>query len=249
MLLFQHNNLTASEWAAIRRELTSALQKTSAASDGVIGVYDPADDIRLQIIQTRLFAAALRVAEFYKPPTLHGGEIPSHDQHNHNPSHLLSKAAYEATFVRRRGKLEAKRLHPLHTLLSGPVAAVTFPALTPAHLATTLRILSPTAGSTSAFPAPKRRDAPGYYEMPVQAGLQKLLLLGARVDGKAMDGDAVRQIGVLAARGGLEGLRGEVVAILQGVGIGLVGGLQSMGIGIWGTLENRRRIMEEEKDK
>lgn len=247
ILLFQHNNLTASEWAAIRKELTNALRKTSAASGDTTGAYDPAENVRLQIIQTGIFAAALRVVEFYKAPSNQGdGEVLPHEQHAQVPSHLLSKAAHRATFKRRRDGLVAKRSHPLHALLSGPVAILTFPAMSPAHLAAALRNLSPTPGSGSAFPAPRRRDAPGYYETPVQGGLQKLLLLGARVEGKAMDGDAVRWIGGLAARGGLEGLRAEVVALLQGVGMGLVGGLQSIGTGVWGTIESRRLAMEEE---
>ena len=250
MLLFQHNNLTATEWAGIRRELAIALRKASAASGNVGAPFDPADSIRLQIIQTGIFAAALRVAEFYQPPPsaspVPEAPVSPHDQQTAELSHTLSAAAHSATLIKRRGKTSLKRRHRLHTLLSGPVALLTFPSVTPVHLAAALSILSPTPGSTSAFPAPRRRDAQGYYETPVQVGLQKLMLLGARVERRAMDGDNVRWIGGLAARGGLEGLRGEVVALLQGVGMGLVGGLQGVGTSIWGTLESRRHVMEEE---
>ena len=77
-------------------------------------------------------------------------------------------------------------------------------------------------------------------------GLQKVILLGARVEGKTMDVERLKSIGGFAKRGGLEGLRGEIVAVLQGVGMGLVGGLEGVGMGVYGTLEGRRRSLEEE---
>ncbi|KAG7006690.1 hypothetical protein G7Y79_00013g034620 [Physcia stellaris] len=70
----------------------------------------------------------------------------------------------------------------------------------PAHLSAALRILAPKAPS---FPAPTRRQNPGYYELATQAGLQKLMLLGARVEGRVFDGEGVRWVGGI--EGGIGG--------------------------------------------
>lgn len=211
------------EWAGIRRELAAALRRADLQPDAV----------KLQIIQTGMFAAALRVVEFHDPESGSGG-------------HALSREAWEATNLPVEQGTQKKKNHPLHRLLSGPIAVCAFPSLSPEHLAAALKILTPTPGRNSAFAAPRRREAPGLYEGPVQSGLQKLMMLGARVEGRAVDGEEVRFVGGLAKRGGLEGLRAEVVALLQGVGMGLVGGLEGVGVGVWGTLEGRRIVMEEE---
>ena len=103
--------------------------------------------------------------------------------------------------------------------------------------------MAPTQGSGSAFPAPRRKDAPGYYEPAVQAGLQKLLLLGARVDGKVVDQVGVRHVGGLP---GLEGLRAQLVGVLSSAGMGLTSALESASRSVWFNLEARRMDMEEQ---
>lgn len=267
MLLFQHNNLKAAEWSAIRRELALALSKTSASSPLPPGVADPASSTRIQTIQTGIFAAALRVVEFFNPTS----EVtaPSHDamtaaSHSHVANQaptFLSREAYLATLhpsnvrVKKphgkwrfdvRASAHKKRSTPLHRLLHGPIAVLSFPDVTPEHLAAALRVLAPTPGQASAFPAPKRKDSPTYYEDAVQTGLKKLLLLGARVEGRTMDGEGVKFVGGLAKQGGLEGLRAQLVSLLQGVGGGITSALEGASRSLWVTMEGRRIQLEEE---
>ena len=65
MLLFQHNNLKSSEWVGIRRELTIALRKIDDANAAAgHPAENLADAIKLQIIQTGIFATALKIVEF-----------------------------------------------------------------------------------------------------------------------------------------------------------------------------------------
>lgn len=257
MLIFQHNNLRAAEWAGIRRELAIALRKAAAAdaaklqTDGATSALQAEDitqTIRLQVIQSGIFAAALRVAEFYTPPSTEANQdstTPIHatEQDTSELTHDLSQAAYLATRLSSDNP-NLKRNTPLHALLSGPLAIVSFPSLHPTHLSTVLRILSPTAGASSAFPAPRRRDNPGLYETPVQNGLQKLMLLGARAEGRVLDQDGVRWVGGLED---LETLRARVVALLTGVGMGVTGVLEGAGRSLWIGLEGRRLDMEEKE--
>lgn len=77
-----------------------------------------------------------------------------------------------------------------------------------------------------------------------QSGLQKLLLLGARVEGKVFDTDGVRWIGGI--EGGLEGLRAQLVAMLAGVGAGVTGLLEGMSRSLYFTLEGRKGMLEDE---
>lgn len=245
MLLFQHNNLRAAEWAGIRRELAVALRKTAApVAPGSPLTDDPGAAVRLQIIQDGIFAAALRVVEFYQPPPSGADAVHASEQHEYTPDHGLSLRAYEAT--RRKSshnRKHAKHSTPLHALLSGPLAVLSFPSVTPEHLATALQILAPTPGASSAFPAPRRREVPGLYEPAVQSGLQKLLLLGARVDGRIMDQQGVRWVGGLS---GLDQLRAQLVGVLTGVGMGVTGALEGAGRSLWLSLEGRRMALEEE---
>ena len=46
--------------------------------------------------------------------------------------------------------------------------------------------------SSPDFPAPKRKAQPSYFEPAVQGGLQKLMLLGARVEGKVFDQEGTK---------------------------------------------------------
>lgn len=85
---------------------------------------------------------------------------------------------------------------------------------------------------------------PGYYEPSVQAGLQKLLLLGARVEGRVFDGEGVRWVGGL--EGDMSGLRAQLVGMLGRVGAGVTGALESAGINLYLTMESRRGMLEDE---
>jgi len=251
MLLFQHNNLKSTEWMGIRRELTSALQKVDGAraAEGR-GDANLAEGIRIQIIQTGIFAAALRVVEYFRPelqpdmksqqpsdPATQSSTPLPHLQPSPNDSRLthgLSRAAHDAV-------VNKKSAHPLSPLLSGPLVAVTFPTVSPQHLKAVLSILSP---SPPTFPAPSRRVNPGYYDLTVQSGLQKLLLLGARVEGRVFDVEGTKWVGGI--EGGIDGLRGQLDAMLSSMGAGVTNTLESAGRSLYFTVEGRRGMLEDE---
>jgi ribosomal protein L10 len=226
MLVFQHNNLKAKEWAPLRRELNLALQKV----DDELAKTNPAaiplaDTIKLQVVETGIFVAALKITEFFDPSA-----IPADA-----PKHILSQAAHEAV-ANRRLKNE------LAPLLSGPIALLTMPVVSPQHLKAALTILSP---SQPNFPAPTRKANPGWHDLPVQAGLQKLMLMGARVEGKVFDIDGTKWVGTIA--GGLDGLRAQLVHLLQSIGGGITNTLEAAGKSIYFTVEGRRMQLEEEQ--
>lgn len=253
MLLFQHNNLKATEWMALRREVAQAVRKVdgSIAAEGQADA-NPADGIKVQIIKTGIFAAALRVVEYFRPESLPEASSPhasdpatqssSAELANTLPTpndpslrHGLSRAAHDA--------VANKRLpHALDRLLSGPLAVVSFPTVSPQHLKAVLSILAPSAPD---FPAPTRRANPGYYESSVQNGLQKLLLLGTRVEGRVFDFEGTRWVGGI--EGGRDGLRGQLVAMIQGIGAGITNTLESAGKSLYFTVESRRGMLEDEQ--
>lgn len=227
MLLFQHNNLKSSEWVGIRRELSQALQKADEAQAAAAGkpYEDLASGIKIQVIRTGIFAAALRVVEFYHPePWPAEGAL----------THALSKAAHEAV-------VNKKRAHALAPLLSGPLVVLTFPSVSPRHLKAALSVLAP---NPPLFPAPTRRASPGWHEAAVQSGMQKLLLMGARVEGRVFDVEGARWVGGI--EGGLEGLRAQLVAMLQSMGAGVTNTLESAAKNLYFTVESRRTMLEDE---
>ena len=244
MLLFQHNNLKANEWVGIRRELHKALKTVdearTAAGHATEGL---AEGIKIQTIQTGIFAAALRVVEFYKPDDqsvlggMDEGTTPAagKDINGDSLTHTLSRAAHEAVVDKRTS-------HALAPLLSGPLVVLTFPHVSPQHMKAALSILSPSA---PLFPAPTRRANPGWHDQGVQNGLQKLLLLGARVEGKVFDVEGTRWVGGI--EGGLDGLRGQLVAMLQGLGAGVTNTLESAAKSLYFTVEGRRGMLEDEQ--
>jgi len=225
-LLFQHNNLKSSEWVAIRRELAAALAKVDAerATQG-LPVHSEGAAVKLQIVQTGIFAAALRVVEYFDPAAVPAGET----------SHVLSKAAHEQVVGKRTA-------HEFAPLLSGPLVLLTFPTVSPQHLKAALTVLAPQAPN---FPAPTRRAHPGWHDNAVQTGLQKLLLLGARVEGKVFDVEGTRWVGTI--EGGLDGLRAQLVHLLQSIGAGVTNTLESAGKSLYFTVEGRRMMLEEEE--
>ncbi|KAJ4985701.1 hypothetical protein SVAN01_08788 [Stagonosporopsis vannaccii] len=248
MLIFQHNNVKAVEWMSIRRELAIALRKIDA--ERVAAGQEPiADQIKLQVIQTNIFASALKVVEFFKPsdllidhptdprtPTSARVPLTGNKVDDERFTHGLSRHAYE---VANNRKLK----HDLEPLLSGPLALVTFPTVSPQHLKTVLSILSPMAPD---FPAPKRKTNPDYYEPAVQTGLQKLMLLGARVEGKVFDIEGTKWVGSIP--GGLDGLRASLVQMLQGIGGSLTSALEGASRSLYFTVESRRMDMDEKEN-
>ncbi|KAF2222988.1 hypothetical protein BDZ85DRAFT_120189 [Elsinoe ampelina] len=241
LLIFQHNNLKASEWAAIRAQLVTALEKVDETHPSPQSI---AQGTRIQIIHTGIFESALKVVEFWTPPAQTSTypsdpKVASSLQLNHSTTHGLSQKAWKES-----SRASKTRKHGLEPLLSGPLALVTFPSVSPEHVAAALSILSP----SEKFPAPKRKANPGYFEPAVQFGLQKLMLLGARVEGRAMDQEGVTWVGGI--EGGLTGLRAQLVGMLSGAGVGLVSALEGAGRSLWLTVEGRRMDLEDgEKPK
>ncbi|EAS36276.3 uncharacterized protein CIMG_01630 [Coccidioides immitis RS] len=241
ILLFQHNNLKSIEWVNIRRELSNALRKVDEdlISKGRTDMPPLADAIKMQTIQTHIFEAALRVVDFFRPGDAAATVDPTApilSREDPRLTHDLSYTAYQAV-LDKRGK------HELATLLTGPIAVVSFPYVSPEHVKAALSILAP---SPPTFPAPTRRANPGYYEFATQSGLQKLVMLGARVEGKVFDDEGTRWIGGI--EGGLGGLRAQLVYLLQSMGANLTNTLEGAGKSLYLTMESRRSVLEEEQN-
>ncbi|KAJ8105859.1 hypothetical protein ONZ43_g7256 [Nemania bipapillata] len=235
MLFFQHNNLTAVEWAAVRREMRASLAQVPAPvanPDGITPV-DITSSIELQVLRTRMFNVACKTVDYFKPDV----QAESSNLYTHD----LSKAAYKS--IKDATVDESSTYAQISPLITGPIAAVTFPSVSPAHLAAVLKVLSP---SPPAFPAPLRKKNPGYYDPIVQNAFQKLLLIGGRIEGKAFDNDGVKWVG--GVEGGLDGLRAQLVYMLQSAGLGLTTALEGHGKGLWLALEGRRTQLEEESN-
>ncbi len=244
-LAFQHNNLTAVEWAAVRRELRLALHNISPEGTDAATI---AANAQLQVIRTRIFDVALKVVEFHDPskvaPTTVSSLTGKKVQMVYN--HDLSKAAYDAVQAVQKSETplpESSSYAQLAPLLVGPVALFTLPAVSPAHLAAALSILSP---SPPAFPAPSRKKSPGYYDPIAQSGLQKLMLIGGRIEDKVFDIDGVKWVGGI--EGGIDSLRAQVVHMLQSAGLGLTSALEGAGKSLWLTLESRRSVLDEKQN-
>lgn len=240
ILVFQHNNLTAVEWAAIRRELRTALAAVPppASPDGKPPV-DISSNILLQVVRTSMLNQALKIVEFYHPPAT--SSTPGQAGADKEYTHDLSQAAYETVKAAEKNLPEDSAYAQLAPLLVGPLAVVAFPAVSPQHLAAALSIMSP---SPPAFPAPTRRKNPGYHDPITQSGLQKVILVGGRIESKVFDMDGVRWVGGI--EGGLEGLRGQLVAMLQSAGLGLTSALEGTSKSLWMAMENRKTMLEDE---
>ncbi|RMZ80360.1 hypothetical protein DV738_g2850, partial [Chaetothyriales sp. CBS 135597] len=222
IVVFQHNNLRAQEWVGIRRELDRALRKVDeqlAAAQNPDSAAQPlSQSIKLQVVKPTIFEVGLRLADYYEPD---GGSSNNNNQSSASSlNHALSEAAYKAVFG-------LKGTHPLAPLLTGATALLTLPAVSPQYLKAALSILAPTPGASSAFAAPSRKAVPSYYDPPVQDGVKKLMLLGARADGRVLDLDGTRW--VAGIDGGIDGLRAQLVSLLQHAGIGLARTLESAG--------------------
>lgn len=252
MLVFQHNNLKATEWAGIRRELVAALNKVDEELARNGNQEFASIGAKFQVVQTGIFASALRVVEFWNPnfdldpPVRHPTDpqtvssAPVTDAKGSGKEdilqHGLSKMAHH---ISKKNSKSMK--HGLEPLLSGPIALLTLPTVSPQHLKAALSILAP----SSDFPAPKRRARPSYHEPAVQNGLQKLMLLGARIEGKAFDLEGAKWVGSID--GGLEGLRAQMVAMLQGTGAAITNSLEAATKSLYLTVEGRRMMLEDQE--
>lgn len=236
ILFFQHSNLTAIEWAAVRRELKNALEAVPPPT--AAQPVDITSRVKLEVIRTNMMNVALKIVEFHNPEA--AAASASTARTTHGPIvHDLSKAAYEAT---RDMEVPANSAYAqIEPLMVGPLAALVIPAVSPQHLAAALTVLAPVPGK---FPAPKKRKAPGYHDPICQNGLAKLLLVGGRVEGKIFDQDGVNWIGGIES--GLDGLRAQLVHVLQSAGLGLTSALEGGSKSLWLTLESRKSQLEEE---
>jgi large subunit ribosomal protein L10 len=242
MVLFQHNNLRSVEWTAIRRELTQALRKVDEqqAPEGRLGRPFLSSHAKLQIVQTNVFEVALRIVEYFRPerkaPAAAGRQLQDADNLAATVAHDLSRTAHDAV-IRMKGK------HELSALLVGPLMVLSFPYVSPEHLKAALSILAP---KTIGFPAPTRRASPSYRESTVQDGLQKLMFLAARVDGRVLDTEETKWVGGID--GGMDGLRSQLVMALQSMGASITNALEGAGKSLYLTLESRRSVLEEEEE-
>ncbi|OJJ49392.1 hypothetical protein ASPZODRAFT_129847 [Penicilliopsis zonata CBS 506.65] len=233
MVMFQHNNLKAVEWLAIRRELNKALQKVDEqmAAEGR-NVPPIASNIKLQIIRTSIFDVALRVVEYFKPIKTPGSE---HWSDGTSTPHDLSHEVHDAVFP-MKGK------HELSAILLGPVAVLSIPVVSPEYMKAALSVLVP---KDLGLTPPSRKANPTWHEPTVQNGLQKLTLLAARVDGKLLDTDET--VWVSKIEGGMDGLRAQLVRSLESVGASVTSALEGAGKSLYLTLESRRSVLEEEQ--
>lgn len=246
MLMFQTNNLTAVELAAVRRELRFALAAVpppAASPDPSRPPVDIAPGVLLQIVRTRMLSQALKIVEFYDPATT---VVPASAEKKDKRAykHDLSLPAYEAVKAAEENVPAGSLYAELTPVVVGPMAVVTFPAVSPQHLAAALSVLAP---NPPEYPPPSRKKNPGYWDLTTQGALQKLLLVGGRVESKAFDNDGVRWVGGI--EGGLDGLRAQLVGMLQSAGLGLTSVLEGAGKSLWLTVEGRRTMLEDaEKD-
>jgi large subunit ribosomal protein L10 len=226
---------------AIRRELAWALRKADEelSKEDLETTSSTSDAVRLQIVKTGIFGAALRVVEFWNPETTSNGHRDDQRTEESDPSepnftHSLSRRAYHAAANKRLR-------HELEPILTGPLAVVSFPSVAPHHLKAVLSILAP----NSDFPAPKRKSRPTYHEPAVQSGLSKLLLLAARIESEVFDEAGIRWVGGI--QGGIDGLRAQLVAMLQGVGANITNTLEAAGRSVYFTMEGRKTMLEDEQ--
>ncbi|PNY24780.1 Uncharacterized protein TCAP_05280, partial [Tolypocladium capitatum] len=243
ILFFQHSNLTAVEWAAVRRELKKAVGAVPAPSP-VAGAepLDLAPMVQLQVLRTTMLDVALKIVEFYKPEAA-AEALASTPRTARGPLvHDLSDAAYNA--IRGADIPPDSAYAQIQPLMVGPLAALVLPAVSPAHLAAALSVLSPVPGK---FPAPTRKKNPGYHDATCQNGLAKLLLVGGRIEGKIFDQAGVGWVGGI--EGGMDGLRAQLVGILQGAGRGITTALEGGSRNLWLALEGRKGQLEEEGTK
>lgn len=237
LLFFQHSNLTAVEWAAVRRELKKALASVPRSiTEENSQESDITENIRIEVLTTNMFNVALKIVEFHDPEAAASRSSTTHS--STGPLvHDLSEAAYES--IKSANIQPSSNYAQIEPLMVGPLAALVLPAVSPAHLAAALSVLAPVPGR---FPAPTRKKSPGYHDVTCQNGLAKLLLVGGRVERKIFDQAGISWVGGI--EGGLDGLRAQLVHLLQSPSIGLTRTLESCSNSIWFALEGRREQLD-----
>lgn len=235
LLLFQHNNLTAVEWMAVRRELRTALGRVVPGTTPGVS-EDISGDIKLEVLKVKMFDVAMRITSFFDAEAAKGLETTPRTGRHGPLVHDLSLAAYNS--LKNHTAPPDSPYAQFAPLLTGPVAALVLPSISPPHLAACLSILSP----SPAIPAPKKKDAPGLRDPVVQNALSKLILIGGRVEGKVFDGEGVKWVGGI--EGGMDGLRSRLVSMLEGVGMGVTGALEGTPKSLWFALEGRKEQLE-----
>ncbi|KAG6027232.1 hypothetical protein E4U41_001000 [Claviceps citrina] len=179
-----------------------------------------------------MLSVALKIVEFHRS----GGpmsSIPAQQSGAEAPTHDLSDMAYKT--IQNTNIPSDSAYAQLEPLLVGPLAVLILPAVSPAHLAAALGVLAPVPGQ---FPAPTRKKNPGYHDPICQNGLAKLLLVGGRIEGKVFDQSGLNWVGSI--QGGMDGLRSQLIGLLQGAGLGLATSLESGSKNLWLALEGRR---------
>ena len=241
LLFFQHNNLTAVEWVAVRRELRAALEKVSVPGIAPGSEEDVAEKVKLEVLRVKMFDVAMKITSFWDAEAAKGLETTPRTTRHGPLVHDLSLAAYQnlKDFTPPPESAYAQ-LSPLFT---GPLAALIMPAISPAHLAAALSVLAP----SPAFPAPTRKKNPGYHDPIVQNALSTLMLVGARVEDRVFDGEGVRWVGGIG--GGIDGLRAQLVGMLEGVGMGVTSALEAAPKSLWFALEGRKEQLEGPKEE
>ncbi|CAM1507388.1 Fc.00g070290.m01.CDS01 [Cosmosporella sp. VM-42] len=239
ILFFQHSNLTAVEWAAVRRELKKAL--AAVPPPNAVPGTEPVDItplVQLQVLRTNMLDVALKIVEFYNPEA--AALSKATPRSSRGPLiHDLSEVAYQA--VKDAEIPPDSAYAQIQPLLVGPLAALVLPSVSPAHVAAALSVLAPVPGQ---FPAPTRKKNPGYHDPICQNGLSKLLLVGGRVDGKIFDQAGINWVGGI--QGGMDGLRAQLVGILHGAGLGITNALEAGSKSLWLSLEGRKGQLEDE---
>lgn len=235
ILLFQHSNITAVEWAAIRRELKKAISAVPLSGTDPLNI---GPQVQLSVTRTNMLRVAMQIVEFFDPEAAALQSSTSRTSRG-ALTHDLSQAAYDS--IRKMDVPPDSAYAQMMPLLVGPTAALVFPSVSPQHLAAALSILSPVPGK---FPAPTRKKNPGYHDPLCQSGISKLALIGGRIESKVFDQNGVVWVGSIG--GGLDGLRAQLVHALQGASFGITSALESSSRGLWLALEGRKGQLEEE---
>jgi len=218
MIFFQHNNLRAVEWVALRRELLFGLRKIDPKST-------LAEGTRITVLSSALFAASLRVAE------------------GHDPQHKRSSEPGGSKLIAKETE-GLKKTHPLSPIFTAPVAVLSFPSVEPAHLKTALDILFPLKNPKKGLDP---LAVSGLQKFVLLAGRVDGHVYGSRVgEGRVMDVDLIRVLALLPDVNTLRGellamLRGAG-------GADLVMNLGNIGAGLARTVDTYRKMLSGELD-
>ncbi|KAK6335496.1 hypothetical protein TWF696_002270 [Orbilia brochopaga] len=230
LVMFQHNNLRAGELVSIRRDLRTAMANVDAMVAASRPPPGPTEDgtvpsqprpVGEQVKMTILNTTVFSAA-------LRSAEYLPKDAEVRSSS---SPEAYTMT-------MQYTDAHPLSSVLVGPTGVIQFPEVSPPHLLGVLNLLFP-----EKYTFRKGTD-PAFI-----SGVQKLVLLGAKVDkvgGTTIDTDSLKHITTL---GDLTTLQGQLLGVMQSAGGSLISTLQSPARGLWFVMDGRRKMLDPETAK